>query len=528
MKRNRWIGMMVAVVALIGFACAHAGAADTKSPIVIKVGGSELKNAKDYWATIQEPRLKRISAIDDKIVDVQIVSPQTFYVLGKDFGSTSLMIWEKDLEDPIKIDVIVLLDLTTLKQKLYELYPSQPIEVYASETGVVLSGTVSGPEVVEEVLRLTQNFLPKKAAGKIKGGTDEVSGSSSAGVTNLLKVGAIQQVLLEVKFAEVDRSSSRDWQAALGLVGQNNDFIIGGGVNPLSAKYTKGFNADGSPQFDIGDLGQNGGQIPNWGGTAGDMLLNFAGNAANIFVNYKDITASLKLLETEGLARVLAEPRLVTMSGQEASFLAGGEFPVPVAEDDGQVSIEYKEFGVGLRFTPIVMSDGKISLRVAPSVSDIASSSIIPAGIAGANFIVPNLNSRKLETTVQLHDGQTIALAGLLQDTLREEVSKIPGLGDLPILGALFRSSGYIQQKTDLLIAVTPHLVKPVKEGELIFPGEHMRPPNALEFYLLGKLENYWTHDDPSLLSGHEFTPVPATVSEEGGMEGQFGQVLPK
>lgn len=535
MKRNRWIGMMVAVVALVVFTGIDARAADTKSPIVIKVGGSELKNAKDYWATIQEPRLKRISAIDDKIVDVQIVSPQTFYVLGKDFGSTSLMIWEKDLEDPIKIDVIVLLDLTTLKQKLYELYPSQPIEVYASETGVVLSGTVSGPEIVEEVLRLTQNFLPKKAAGKIKGGTDDVSGSSSAGVTNLLKVGAIQQVLLEVKFAEVDRSSARDWQAALGLVGQNNDFIIGAGVNPLSGKYVKGFGAttldfpEGTPEYAIGNLGQNGGHVPNFGGSAGDMLLNFAGNAANIFVNYKDITASLKLLETEGLARVLAEPRLVTLSGQEASFLAGGEFPIPLAEEDGQVSIEYKEFGVGLRFTPVVMSDGKISLRVAPSVSDIASSSAIPAGIAGASFIVPNLNSRKLETTVQLHDGQTIALAGLLQDTLREQVSKIPGLGDLPILGALFRSSGYIQQKTDLLIAVTPHLVKPVKEGELTFPGEHMRPPNALEFYLLGKLENYWTHDDPSLLSSHEFAPAsPTTINEDGGMEGQFGQVLPK
>jgi len=509
MKRNRWIRMMVATIAFVGLTCTHAGAAGTNSPIVIKVGGSELKNAKDYWSTIQEPRLKRISAIDDKIVDVQIVSPQTFYVLGKDFGSTSLMIWEKDLEDPIKIDVIVLLDLTTLKQKLYELYPSQPIEVYASETGVVLSGTVSGPEIVEEVIRLTQNFLPKKAEGKNQS-MEEGSGRSNAGVTNLLKVGAIQQVLLEVKFAEVDRTSSRDWQAALGLVGQNNDFIIGGGAKPLG-----GLSTDGS--------------LPTFGAAAaGDVLLNFAGNAANIFVNYKDITAALKLMETEGLARVLAEPRLVTLSGHEASFLAGGEFPVPVAQGDGEIDIQYKEFGVGLRFTPVVMSDGKISLRVAPSVSDISSSSTIPAGIVGTSFVVPNLTTRKLESTVQLYDGQTIALAGLLQDTLREEVSKIPGLGDLPILGALFRSSGYKQQKTDLLIAVTPHLVKPVREGELVFPGEHMRPPNAMEFYLLGKLENYWTHDDPSLLNGHDFAPMPAAGNDDGGMEGQFGQVLPK
>lgn len=530
MKPYYWIILLLAVVALVDVTGGRAVAASSNRQIVLKVGGSELKDAGDYWPNLAEPRLKRISAIDDKIVDVQIVSPKTFYIMGKDFGSTSLMIWEKDLEDPIKIDVIVLLDLTTLKQKLYELYPNQPIEVYASETGVVLSGTVTGPEVIEEVIRLTQNFLPKKAEGKKKGG-DDGSGQSNAGVTNLMKVGNIQQVMLEVKFAEVDRTSSRDWQAALGLINQGRDLNIGAGVNPLTGKFIKGFGPateefpGGVPLYDIGNLGQNGGGIPNWGGSRPEsMLLNFAGNAANIFVNIHNLTASLRLLENEGLARILAEPRLVTLSGQEASFLAGGEFPIPVAQDLGQVTIEFKEFGVALRFTPVVMSNGMISLRVAPSVSDISSTSVIPAGIVGANFVVPNLTTRKLETTVQLQDGQSLALAGLLQDSLREKVSKIPGLGDLPILGMLFRSSGFQQQKTDLLIAVTPHLVKPVKEGELSFPGEHMRPPNALEFYLMGKLENCWSHDDPSLLRGHEFTPAAAAAQEQGGLEGLYGQ----
>ena len=220
MKFHRWFLFLILLVALVDFTASKAAAATTNRQIVLKAGGSELKDATDYWPQIKEPRLKRISAIDDKIVDVQIVSPKTFYVLGKDFGSTSLMIWEKDLEDPIKIDVVVLLDLTTLKQKLYELYPNQQVDVYASETGVVLSGTVSGPEVVEEIIRLTQNFLPKKAEGGNKGDKGGTA-LSGAGITNLLRVGAVQQVMLEVKFAEVDRTSSRDWQAALGLINQN-------------------------------------------------------------------------------------------------------------------------------------------------------------------------------------------------------------------------------------------------------------------------------------------------------------------
>jgi pilus assembly protein CpaC len=525
MRLNGWFILLIMVVALVDFTAGNSAAAAANRQIVLKAGGSELKDTSDYWPEIREPRLKRISAIDDKIVDVQIVSPKTFYVLGKDFGSTSLMIWEKDLEDPIKIDVVVLLDLTTLKQKLYELYPNQQVDVYASETGVVLSGTVSGPEVVEEIIRLTQNFLPKKAESDNKGDKGGAA-LSGAGITNLLRVGAVQQVMLEVKFAEVDRTSSRDWQAALGLINQDKNIRFGAGVNPMSGKFIKGFNTDGSPIFDIGNLGQNGGQIPGWGGAPGDMLLNFAGNAANIFLNVKNLTASLNLLENEGLARVLAEPRLVTLSGQEASFLAGGEFPIPVSQGLDQTTIEFKEFGVGLRFTPIVLSNGKINLHVAPSVSEISSNSIIPTGIAGASLIVPNLTTRKLETTVQLQDGQTLALAGLLQDSLRETVSKIPGLGDIPILGALFRSSGFQHHKTDLLIAVTPHLVKPVQEGELSFPGEFLRPPNALEFYLMGKLENNWSHDDPSLLSRHAFTPSAATP-QPGGMEGSFGQEAP-
>lgn len=465
----------------------------------VNIGGSEL-------VEIREPsqRMKILISNAD-IIGARPLRPNLInvYNLGKKIGFSRVTVWD-DASRQVRaiIDVSVNLDLTPLKQKLSQLYPQEDIKVYASETGVVLSGTVSGPEVVEQVLRLTDTFLPKKAEGSGSGGG---TGKSGPGITNLLRVGGIQQVLLEVKFAEVTRSSGRGWQAALGFDGLGDNSGVIAGVGGFSGSSV----ADGS-----------------FPGTLGSVLLNFANfssNPANIFVQLGDFTSALRFLEDEGLARILAEPRLVTISGQEASFLAGGEFPIPVPQDNDSITIEFKEFGVALVFTPVVMSDGKISLRVAPSVSDIASTSTIPAGIEGTDFIVPNLTTRKLETTVQLHDGQTLALAGLLQDNLRESVSKIPGLGDLPIIGALFRSTSYSQDKTDLLVAVTPHLVKPVKEGSLSFPGDYLRPPNRLEFYLEGRLEGRRFPDDPPSMSRHSFTPPPQITETAGGLEGEFG-----
>jgi pilus assembly protein CpaC len=461
----------------------------------VNIGGSELVKIRK-----PSPRMKILISNSDIIgarpLRADLVN---IYNLGKKIGFSRVTIWDdRSNEVNAIIDVSVNLDLTPLKQKISQLYPREDIQVHASETGVVLSGTVSGPEVVEQILRLTRTFLPQKAEAS---SGNEGTGKSGSGITNLLRVGGIQQVLLEVKFAEVTRSSGREWQAALGFNGLGDHSAVIGGVGDITSVPT--------------------------GIEAGSVLLNFAdfvtgNNPANIFLQMGDFTSALRFLETEGLARVLAEPRLVAISGQEASFLAGGEFPIPVPDEDG-ITIEFREFGVSLTFTPIVMSDGKISLRVAPSVSDIVSTSTIPAAITGASFNVPNLTTRKLETTVQLHDGQTLALAGLLQDSLRESVTKIPGLGDLPILGALFRSTNYTQEKTDLLIAVTPHLVKPGKEGSITFPGEYMQPPNRLEFYLEGRLEGRRYPEDPSAMSRHSFAVPASTTETSGGLEGEFG-----
>jgi pilus assembly protein CpaC len=484
---------------LVGFLCAPLLAAEIEHlTLDVNVGGSELVEIK------QPSRKMKILISNEEIIGARPLRANLInvYNLGKKVGYSRVTVYdEAQSEVRAVIDVNVSLDVTPLKQKLSQLFPQEKVEVYSSESGIVLSGTVSGPEIMEQVLRLSKTFLPPKAEGK---GASEGTGKSGDGVTNLMTVGGIQQVMLEVKFAEVNRTSSKNWQAALGVTGLGSSFGGAAGANRLTE-------------------GLSGGAVPSLV-DAGSLLLNFAGNPANIFLNIDDFTAALNFLESEGMARILAEPKLITQSGKEASFLAGGEFPIPVPQDNNTVTIEYKEFGVALRFTPVVLSDGKISLRVAPSVSDIASSSTIPSGIVGADFIVPNLTTRKLETTVQLYDGQTLALAGLLQDSLRESVSKVPGLGDLPIIGALFRSTSYLQDKTDLLIAVTPHLVKANKEGTLRFPGENVNPPNRFEFYLEGRLEGRRSPNEASTLSRHSFAPTPTPGASQGGLEGVFGQ----
>ncbi|MDT8335287.1 MAG: type II and III secretion system protein family protein [Desulfurivibrionaceae bacterium] len=481
--------MLLTVCGLL-FAAGAAAAELDRQTLQLKLGGS------DIIKTIAP--FKRVTIANPDIADVVVLSPSEIYVYGKKVGFTSMILWEAG-QDKTVLDVVIALDITALKEQLYELYPNEEVQVYASETGVVLSGTVSGPEVVEQVLRLTRTFLPVEAEGK---GDTGGSGRSGAGITNLLKVGNLQQVMLEVTFAEVSRDSGRDLQVGMGLNNMGDD---------LGNDFTKG--SAGIGKLGVSDFGALAAQA------AESLLFNFAGNAANIFVEIDHFTAALQFLESEGLARTLAEPRLVTQSGQEASFLAGGEYPVPVQSGTtGEaITIEFKEFGVGLSFTPVIMSDGKISLSVSPSVSTITGTAQTTSGPQ------PILTTRKLNTNVQLNDGQTLALAGLLQDNMREVLTKIPYLGDIPILGTLFRSTNYIKEKTDLLIAVTPHLVKPVKEGSIKFPGEDIQDPNRYEFYLEGRLEGRRSDDDKSAVTRHNFSEMPAESARMGGLEGDFG-----
>jgi len=496
------------------------------SQLVLDIGGSVIVD-------IDKPtREMKFVSSNDAMLDIRPFKEDKLYLRGKEAGHGTLTIYDQTNGRTVaKIEVNVVqrrtvANLTELKRQFAKTFPGQDINVEPAQEGIVLFGTVNSPDTVEQVLRLAKVFLSSwdvvSASGESMSGTmmggsridaqDSTvmagpggtvvtkssatkTGRSNEKIINLLKIGGPQQVLLEVKFAEVDRQSARELEAGFTLGGLGSDF--GGAISGITK---------------FGDLLPA--VVPN--PKSGSLNLNRT-TRPNVFISVDNFALYLRFIEEERLGRVLAEPKLVTMSGQEASFLAGGEYPYPIVDDD-DVEIKFKQFGVGLRFTPIVSSDGLITLKVAPSVSDITDFVEIP-GVGRQ----PVLSSRTLDSMVQLRDGQTLAMAGLLLDNMSEVASKVPVLGDIPILGALFRSTSFQQKKTDLLIAVTPHLVNPVQEGKISFPGEFLKPPNRFEFYLEGRLEGRRSAEDPSLLSSHVFSANKSSVS--GGMEGNFGHM---
>jgi pilus assembly protein CpaC len=370
-----------------------------------------------------------------------------------------------------------------LKEGIHKILPDEKdIRVMATGNSVALSGTVSSTSNLSQVLALAESYYPKK-------------------VINLLEVGGVHQVMLEVRVAEMSRTLLR-------RLGVNFNYISNSGAN-------FGISM-------LGNLTSLGGLslTPNPTGAAGPVgfssninaIFRFAGAGATW-------TTFIDALKEEGLLKVLAEPTLITMSGKTANFLAGGEFPIPVPQPSGvgtTITIDYKPFGVGLNFSPVVLSSKKISMQVAPEVSDLDFTNAIQ--ISG--FVVPALSTRRVSTTVELGDGQSFAIAGLLRDNVREVVSKFPLLGDIPILGVLFRSTSFQKNESELIIIVTPHLVKPLNLAKQTMPTDQYIEPNDLEFYLFGALEG----------SKEEGRSTGSSPDARRGMklEGDFGHAFPK
>ena len=363
-----------------------------------------------------------------------------------------------------------------LKEAIHKILPEEKdIRVMPTGESITLSGTVSSTSNLSQVLVLADSYYPKK-------------------VVNLLEVGGVHQVMLEVRVAEISRSLLR-------RLGVNFNYISDSGTN-----------------FGISMLG-NLTRLGTWPtGSLGvsdriNAIFRFTGAGATW-------TTFIDALKEEGLLKVMAEPTLITMSGKSANFLAGGEFPIPVPQPSGTgttITVEYKPFGVGLNFSPVVLSSKKISMQVAPEVSDLDFSNAIQV----SGFVIPALTTRRVSTTVELGDGQSFAIAGLLKDNVREVVSKFPLLGDIPILGVLFRSSSFQKNETELIIIVTPHLVKPLNLAKQTLPTDQYIEPNDFEFYLLGALEGSKKEDRPA---------GPSSSDARRGMklEGEFGHAMPK
>jgi len=395
-----------------------------------------------------------------------LTSPYEIYVTGRAAGLTNMTLW-LDKGNYRIYDVDVGYDVSRLKQQIQEILPKEKdLRVMAMHDSITLSGRVSSSSNLSQALAVARAHAPE---GKVH---------------NLVEVRGVQQVMLEVRVAEMQRSLARRLGINFNYFTESGKF----GISRLS----------GLTGFD---------QIPGLG--TPDTLFSSSVNALFRFVsNGTTWTTFIDALKADGLVKVLAEPTLIALSGHSASFLAGGEYPVPVPDQDGRVTIEYKEFGVSLNFTPVVLADDKINMRVRPVVSELDYTN----AVSFSGFVVPSLNSRGAETVVELADGQSFAIAGLLREIARDVMDKYPLLGDIPVLGALFRSRAFQRNETELVIIATPRLVKPLDTARQPLPTDFYVEPNDMEFYVLGLMEGQ------DRRSG----------SVKGELDGDFGHAMPK
>ncbi len=387
-----------------------------------------------------------LSIANPGIADISSLSDRTIYVLGKEPGRTTMTILGPDGRLISNVEIRVTPDIAEFKERLEQILPGEPIEVRTANDGIVLSGTVSSIARLDRALELAQRYAPDR-------------------VSNLMSVGGTQQVMLRVRFAEMQRSVSKSLSASLALQGvaANGDLGVSTGTNTL--------NNSGAVANAFG------GNIPGTNENNGATLFGF--NAGGI-----EVGLLLEALEARGVVRTLAEPNLTALSGQEASFLAGGEYPVPVAQDGGTVTIEYKPFGVELNFVPRVVDGDLINIELAAAVSSIDPSN----GFTNNGFTVNAFSRRETKTTVELRDGESFAIAGLLSDDFTDLAGQVPWLGDIPVLGALFRSSEYARKQTELVIIITAHLVTPTRGETLALPTDRVRPPSESDLFLFGRV----------------------------------------
>jgi pilus assembly protein CpaC len=387
-----------------------------------------------------------LSIANPGIADISSLSDRSIYVLGKEPGRTTLTILGPDGRLITNVEVRVTPDIAEFKERLEQILPGENIEVRTANDGIVLSGTVSSIARLDRALELAQRYAPNR-------------------VSNLMSVGGTQQVMLRVRFAEMQRSVSKSLSASLALRGPTlgGDLGLVGGTNTLN-------NA-------AGVAGALNGTLPGVSRNNGAMLFGF--NAGGL-----EVGLLLEALESRGVVRTLAEPNLTALSGQEARFLAGGEYPVPVAQDGGSITIEYKPFGVELNFVPRVVEGDLINLELEAAVSSIDPTN----GITLNGFTIDAFRRRETSTTVEIRDGESFAIAGLLSDDFRDLSGQVPWLGDVPILGALFRSAEFQRQQTELVIIVTAHLVTPTRGEALALPTDRIRPPSERDLFLFGRV----------------------------------------
>jgi pilus assembly protein CpaC len=415
---------------------------------VVKRGTSSTLDVPMNRAVVVESEqpFAELSIANPAIADISSLSDRTIYVLGKSPGLTTLTILDANGRLITNVDVRVAADISEFKERLRQVLPGEKIEVRTANDGILLSGTVSSTARLQRALDLAERYAPER-------------------VSNLMVVGGIQQVMLKVRFAEMQRSVSKSLSASLALNGSaaSGNLGLNGGTNST--------NNSGAITSTLG------GAVPAVNDNNAALLFGF--NAGSV-----EVGVLLEALETKGVVRTLAEPNLTALSGQEAKFLAGGEYPIPVSQEGGTVSVDYKPFGVELNFIPRVVDGDLINLELEAAVSSLDPTN----GVTFNNFSIDAFKRRETKTTVELRDGESFAIAGLLQDDFIDTAGQVPWLGDLPVLGALFRSADYQRSQSELVIIITAHLVTPTRGEALALPTDRVRPPSEKDLFLHGRV----------------------------------------
>lgn len=472
---------------LVALALLSAQAFAASGNYVLEFGGArdttELRLSIGKSQIIYSPRsLDQVVIGSPDVADIKLLSSRQVLILGKKPGHTNLVFRDKQRDLNAVIDVVVGYDLDGIKRKIYEVLPHERlIEIRGANDKVMLSGEVSSLASMDKAVAIASSYVPKK------------------NVINMLQVGGGQQVMLKVKVSEMARSSLRE----LGVEFDATNTDAAGRTLQIVTGANLGF-------------------------TSSSFLNATAVNSANDVADV--ITAKLHALEHNGLSKTLAEPNIVALSGQEASFLAGGEVPIPVTQTTTGavplITVDYKEFGVGLKFTPTVLSHDKINLKLNTEVSSLDKAN----GVTASGISIPAISTRRAGTTVEVGDGQSFAIAGLMQNDMTNAINQLPGLGDIPILGALFRSTSFQRNETELVVVVTPRLVKAVHGSKLRAPTDNFVPPNWFDQYLMGKMEVHkkYKQDNKKANESSEGSDTAPAGGEPAkkGVEGSFGHEL--
>ena len=493
---------LIGLLALLGSASAAPAPVAASSVAAQATRGANYRVPlyKSTVVTLAEPA-KRISVGNPGVADILVLRSSELYVVGKALGSTNVVVWDDAGRVTTSFDVEVTHDLETLKEKIHQLLPGEDIRVYSAQERLVLSGQVSSLTRMDAARELASGFLPSCIAANSDAPVTGADGKPAAAVThsvdnsckkgdvvNLMQVGGAQQVMLKITVAEMARNVVKSLDSNLNFFNVG-DHLSGGGVAG-GASFPNALDPNGLLTPVLGS-----------GGTVGPPVSLFQPNtpsigATGVFLNYLRgnffLQAVLDISKRDGLAKILSEPTLTTLTGQEAQFVSGGEFPIPVPQGGtNATTIEFKEFGVGVKFVPLVLDSGRINLSLKVSVSDVSTDNnvSIKNATSSSSFVIPSLTKRSATSTVELADGQTIGIAGLINDNVRAFVQKLPGLGDIPGLGALFRSQQYLSGQTELVIFVTPHLARPIAPNQVRLPTDSFVPPKDLEFYLMGRME---------------------------------------